>query len=737
MSENPTGTNNEIVNNEAPAIAGGDIFSQIKMFMNEEQTAREHIPSPQPARPVERLQSEIVQPRPQIAPTNRNDYQHSNQNLNIEAPRQNIPKPSMPTQTQVSAPSASSAPSTPRPAPIMAQSLDANLPKSEVFNSMARYDRRSQSQEAARNIGNVICCDGSKVIIATEADNRSLLDDEAWSVGQMISISTKHGRIVALVTEMKTNISEWRDNEINSIIVVADILGEVNDGSKGASFKRGVTRYPVVGSLAHKIRYKDLECIYDLGNRKSINVGDLSQNDDIKASVAVDDILRRHMAVVGTTGVGKSCAVSLIVTRAIEADSNLRVVMLDPHNEFAGAFGEKAMQLDQNNLDLPYWLLNFEELEDVIFRSKPVEKESEILRELVVNAKIERQNQLKAVGAKIFDIGSINIDTPVPYKISDILKGIDDYLGHLEPKYTRIDLKNLRVRIELIENNPRYNFMFGRAGREENFAKIISKIFRLPSNGKPMSTINLAGLPSEVINCVASVVARLSFDVARASNGKMRVLLVCEEAHRYVPKERELGFFPTRMAVSRIAKEGRKYGCAIAIVTQRPGELDPTILSQCSTVFAMRLTNELDQEIIRSALSDSSGAIVSFLSSLDNREAIAFGEGVAVPMRLYFDDYDLAKMRAEANIIEYVEVSGNMDDVTPESLVLSMRGIQEQLKVPTSLSENIENKTGQNPENPIRPGLVRPSLLKKDINEILSKHPENLQGIPSLRKKQW
>lgn len=716
MIEDPNNANNEF-NNETSNLGGGDIFSQIKMFMNEEQMARENIPKPAiNTAPMPQVAQPIINRTPIQRPIAQ-DFKPNNESVTPKEIIQEREKTPIAKENH--------------------QSIEAKLPQGQVFDTMARYDRRSKSQEAARNIGNVICCDGSKVIIATEADNRSLTDDEVWSVGQMISISTKYGRIVALVTEMKTNVAEWNDNEINSIIVVADILGEVNDAAYGAVFKRGVTKYPPVGSLAHKIRYKDLECIYDLGNRKAINVGDLSQNDEIKAAVGVDDILRRHMAVVGTTGVGKSCAVSLIVSRVLEADNNLRVVMLDPHNEFAGAFGDKTMQLDQNNLDLPYWLLNYEELEDVIFRSKPHEKESEILRELVVNAKIERQSQLKSAGIKLYDIGSINVDTPIPYKISDVLKGIEEFLGQLEPKYSRLDLKNLKVRIELIENNPRYNFMFGRAGREDDFAKIISKIFRIPSNNKPMSTINLSGLPSEVINCVASVIARLSFDVARASNGKMRVLLVCEEAHRYVPKERELGFFPTRMAVSRIAKEGRKYGCAIAIVTQRPGELDPTILSQCSTVFAMRLTNESDQEIIKSALSDSSGAIVGFLSSLDNREAIAFGEGVAVPMRLYFDDYDLAQMRKNANIEDYVEVSGNIDDMSPDSLIANMRGIQEQINISQTEIMNNKLEGTQLPEHPIRPGLVRPSLLKKDINEILSKHPEIMKDALSLRKKQW
>jgi uncharacterized protein len=178
--------------------------------------------------------------------------------------------------------------------------------------------------------------------------------------------------------------------------------------------------------------------------------------------------------------------------------------------------------------------------------------------------------------------------------------------------------------------------MFPRGFLSDNFGAIIGSIFRLPANGKPVSIINLSGLPSDVTNAVVAVLARLSFDVAFASEGSVHVMLVCEEAHRYVPQDVNAGFLPARRAIARIAKEGRKYGCSIAVISQRPGELDPTILSQCSTIFAMRLSNDRDQEIMRSAISDSGSSTISFLSALDNREAIVFGEGVATPMRFKF-----------------------------------------------------------------------------------------------------
>ena len=182
--------------------------------------------------------------------------------------------------------------------------------------------------------------------------------------------------------------------------------------------------------------------------------------------------------------------------------------------------------------------------------------------------------------------------------------------------------------------------MFNSRLIEDTIHETIGNIFRVPHEGRPVTCFEMAGMPSEVVNSVCSVLARLAFDLALWSEGKLRLLVLCEEAHRYMPADPRLGFAPTRHALSRIAKEGRKYGCYLGVVTQRPGELDPTILSQCSTFFAMRLANEHDQAIIRSAIADSSASSLAFLSSMGQREAIAFGEGVATTMRLKFERLD-------------------------------------------------------------------------------------------------
>jgi hypothetical protein len=168
-------------------------------------------------------------------------------------------------------------------------------------------------------------------------------------------------------------------------------------------------------------------------------------------------------------------------------------------------------------------------------------------------------------------------------------------------------------------------------------AQVLARLFRIPVAGKPIAILELGGLPSEIINVVVSVLARLAFDFGVWSAGRVPITFVCEEAHRYVPNDKTTGFEPTKRALSRIAKEGRKYGVSLCIVTQRPAELDPTILSQCNTVFSMRLTNERDQEILRAGISDAAASLLEFMPTMGAGEAITFGEGVALPTRIKFD----------------------------------------------------------------------------------------------------
>ena len=538
-------------------------------------------------------------------------------------------------------------------------------------------ERRDAAQNDKRILGHVIQCDGARARIAAYADTLDGTVTGIWTVGKMISINLQEARTVGLVYEISKSDHLWSEDGRNAIEVSVELVGEVRDDRASGKpvFDRGITVYPYVGAVAHRIRSRDLTAIYDLAGRHAVTIGQLSQDETINANIAIDDTLTRHFAVVGTTGVGKSSAVSLLLRKAIEAQPNLRVLILDPHNEFAGAFPDQCVRIDTNSLDLPFWMFKLEEFAEVLFRGREqVPEEIDLLRDLIPQAKNLYRNP--NTGAYLRRGGdAITADTPVPYRMADLIKQIDERMGLLESKNDRPVYRALKLRLEAALSDPRYRFMFNSRLIEDTIHETIGKIFRVPHHGRPVTCFEMAGLPAEVVNAVCSVLARLAFDLALWSNGKLRLLVLCEEAHRYMPSDSRLGFAPTRHALSRIAKEGRKYGCYLGVVTQRPGELNSTILSQCSTIFSMRLANHQDQAIIRSAIADSSASTLSFLSSMGQREAIAFGEGVATTMRLKFE-------RLPPELIPGIQKQdagnaegGNGDDIDLVAIVDRLRNV--------------------------------------------------------------
>ena len=371
---------------------------------------------------------------------------------------------------------------------------------------------------------------------------------------------------------------------------------------------------------------------------------------------------------------GKSTAVSLLLRKSVEADPKLRVLILDPHNEFAAAFPDLAVVIDTEALDMPFWLMRLEEFSEVIFRGRPaVAEELDFLRDLIPEAKRSFRGE-SAFMRRQSEKSAVTADTPVPYRISDLLALIDDRIGKLEGRNEKPHLRSLKLRIAAAVNDPRYHFMFSSNTISDNIMETIQTIFRIPGNGKPITTFQLSGIPSEVVNSVASVLTRMAFEIGLWANGAIHMLVVCEEAHRYVPSDPNLGFFPTRQAIARIAKEGRKYGVSLGIITQRPGELDQTILSQCSSVFAMRLSNDRDQEIIRSAIPNSSSSTMSFISSIGNGEAIAFGEAVAVPMRMKFERV-IPSLLPKAQMVSSENNADEFETIDLRNIVSRMRAV--------------------------------------------------------------
>src|SRR5258708_7664006 len=231
--------------------------------------------------------------------------------------------------------------------------------------------------------------------------------------------------------------------------------------------------------------------------------------------------------------------------------------------------------------------------------------------------------------------------------------------------------------------------------------------------------MQLAGFPAEVIDPVVSVLCRLAFDFGMWSDGAAPLLIVCEEAHRYASVDRSISFGPTRRAISRIAKEGRKCGVFLALATQRPAELDPTIISQCSTLFAMRMSNDRDQSLLRSAVADTAANLFGFVPSLGTREALAFGVGVPLPTRLTFSELPsqfIPRCEAFANEQSAQTASHDLNFIV--AVLERWRGSM--ARTPNADDASRDPKPALRPDAvPLQPGPApessRLSLLKKPL----------------------
>ncbi|WP_306025725.1 ATP-binding protein [Oceaniradius stylonematis] len=503
--------------------------------------------------------------------------------------------------------------------------------EAQLAKERAPLPRRNRTE------GHVIECDGNRAVISADVEPGGAVSEDYWSVGTLITIRADSRRTVGMLYQIESVEQFWQSKTPNKVRLHVELVGEIGDDADGRPvFNGGLSSYPHLGAAAHRIRNADLQAIFANTDPSAVSVGALSQSRDIDAMVSINSMISRHFAVVGTTGVGKSTTVSLLVRKLVATRSDVGILVLDPHNEFASAFPDISVKIDDTNLDLPFWLFRLEEFVEVLFRGRPAEPEEvDILRDLIPEAKQKFKAGGTGRGArKPGAHGNITADTPIPYRVSDLLALIDHRMGKLDGREARSALKSLAARINAAVHDPRYRFMFAHKTIVDNLAEVLSHIYRVPADGKPVTIFQLNGIPSEVVNAVVSVLCRLAFEMSVWSKARIKTVVLCEEAHRYIPADVGAGFGPTRAAIARIAKEGRKYGVSLGIITQRPSELDPTILSQCNTMFAMRLGNDADQQIMRKAITGASRSYINFLPSLANREAIAFDQGVSTPMRL-------------------------------------------------------------------------------------------------------
>jgi hypothetical protein len=344
-------------------------------------------------------------------------------------------------------------------------------------------------------------------------------------------------------------------------------------------------------------------------------------------------LLSRHFALLGSTGCGKSSAAALLLHRIIDQAPYGHIVVIDPHGEYPRSFAERGLVFNVDNLALPYWLMNFEEHCEVFVTSEGVERELDI----AILARCLGKARAKSVLVQPGD--DVSVDSPVPYLMADMLAALDSEMGRLDNVGEISRYVRLKNRMGEVLRDNRYSFMFNRALTTDTMKRFLARMLRMENDGRPIAIIDLSGVPSDIVSVVVALISRIVMDHAIWSRNERHrpVLLVCEEAHRYVPSERVTSGAAVRRSLERIAKEGRKYGVSLGLISQRPSDLAEGALSQCGTIITMRMNNERDQTCVRNAMPEGGRGLLDALPALRRGECIISGEGVTLPIRAMFD----------------------------------------------------------------------------------------------------
>jgi hypothetical protein len=523
----------------------------------------------------------------------------------------------------------------------------------QFIDEMSSFDEEAAPKAAKASaadlpsVGQVIEIAGSGSRIQMKADVLVGLQSHS---DPAVAMSGQVGSQVKMVvgdTWLIANVRTMAADDNGGISAHVDFLGEGSRDSSGnmSHFRRGVTRYPIPGSAVMPVTTADLQSVFAADDSPHIEIGTVYPTDDIRGALYVDPMLSKHFAVLGSTGTGKSTSVSLILHRISQLSPEGHIVMIDPHGEYSAAFKGCGELFNVDNLQLPYWLMNFEEHCEVLLTTQGAERErdSDILAKCLLAARTK--------GKDLSQYGKVTVDSPIPYLLTDLNAIITNEMGKLDRAGDTLPYQRLKTKLDELKADPRYTFMFSGMLVSDSMPAFISRLFRLPANGRPISIVDVSGVPSDITSVVVSVLARMVFDYAIWSRTEAQrpILLVCEEAHRYVPKDEKSGAQAVRKILERIAKEGRKYGVSLGLITQRPSDLAEGVLSQCGTIISMRLNNDRDQACVRAAMPEGARGFLDAIPALRNRECIVCGEGVSIPIRVRFDDLEPEKRPASSD----------------------------------------------------------------------------------------
>lgn len=560
---------------------------------------------------------------------------------------------------------------------------------SEIFNARTEL-----------KFGRIIEVSGNSIRI--ELDNtiselvRSI-DGKNYPIGQMGSVIKIHfGRkILFAFVRMLRMRSEILGEEGEVIlnasddarVLEADLFGQgtwSNTNGKLA-FNRGVETYPLPSQRAYLCLTDELEAVYkaaeDYAEENTISpmvqIGNYIGGNSAVCRANIDKLFGHHFAILGSTGSGKSGTVasilhSVLAHRVQEESLHPKIIMIDPHGEYANAFGERAVVYRAYNdaamnddegelLKLPYWLMSSDEFRSLIIGNVEFKAttQNNIIYEAITYARQIHKGLIndigdepnggvsaeKAAGIDESEILAFDRDKPIPFMLSQFEKHIDKVQGrkpgkqdNLAASTGRDKIDSILKKLKVLRANPQLRFMMEEYSDDSPSLEEVLNQFVGDKDGADIRIIDISGLPNEVAGPLTAIIARLLFQYKLWQNQEERrndpALFICEEAHRYVPNHGEAQYKEAQEAIRRIAKEGRKYGLGLGLVSQRPSDVESTVLSQCNSWIVLRLTNSRDQEHVAKFLPDSLSGLTKMLSALTRREALFVGEAAALPSRI-------------------------------------------------------------------------------------------------------
>ncbi len=541
-------------------------------------------------------------------------------------------------------------------------------------------------------IGKIIEVDGSRIVAELDPGLTELsrvYGGETYPIGQFGSIVRIHfGRklIYALVGRLRMKAEYEADRGAipraapDERIVEADLFGEGewtfdDAGNASLRFERGVGMFPLPQQTVYLTPKAELRFIYGHGEGTVIRIGEHVGAGGAPCYAELNELLGKHTAILGSTGAGKSAAVAAIIHSVIErgGDRNYekwkpQVVILDPHNEYGRAFaGHTRLSTDEGTLSLPYWLLDLDETIGLLIGKTEYAATSQA--NIVKNALLAARSEA-AVDRLGLDPAELTVDSPVPYVLGDPA-GLNEFgekdgeryeiglvgaINALRPsnraKREHEDYNKVLRKLESLIKDDRLSFMMkGWDGAGDPMPSVLAQIL---GEGAAVRIVDLSGVPNEIAGTASAAIARTLFSVKIWQTTEEReaspVVLVCEEAHRYVPNSGEAQYGAAQSAIKRVAKEGRKYGIGLFLVSQRPSEVEATVLSQCNSWIVLRITNEADRAHVRGILPDSMAGLTKMLSGLRRQEAVFVGQAAMLPSRIMIRDLAVDQLPRSSDI---------------------------------------------------------------------------------------